>query len=61
MILAIDIGGTQFGVGLGTADGKIVKRVRRPTDRAGGADWMIDRILATGQDLLSRPGNLTVH
>ena len=51
-ILAIDIGGTQFGVGLGADDGRIVRKVRQTTDRDAGADWMVERILETGRDLL---------
>ena len=54
MILAIDIGGTQFGLALATADGKVVKRVQRQTDRHGGAQWMVDHLLRESKLLMAR-------
>ncbi len=54
MILAIDIGGTQFGLALASPDGRLVRRARGRTDRAGGAPWMIERILEAGHKLLGR-------
>ena len=53
MILAVDIGGTNFSLALGTSDGRIVERVTRSTDRSGGAEWMIERILKEGLRLLA--------
>ena len=41
--LAIDIGGTKFALAL-FEDGRIVKLERHATDRAGGRDWMLERI-----------------
>ena len=59
MILAIDIGGTQFGLALATRDGRLVKRARGHTDRSGGAPWMIERILEAGHKLLAgSPGKV---
>lgn len=54
MILAIDIGGTQFGLALSTPDGKIIKHCQRSTDRAGGAKWMIEHILSESQTLIKQ-------
>src|SRR5579883_562871 len=45
--LAIDIGGTKFTLGL-FQDGRLRERVWESTDRAGGPEWMLERIsLAT--------------
>jgi glucokinase len=41
--LAIDIGGTKFSVAL-FADGRMVRRESRATDREGGPDWMLENI-----------------
>ena len=60
MILAIDIGGTQFGLALASEDGRLVRRARGRTDRSGGASWMIERILEAGRKLLERsPGKVS--
>lgn len=53
MILAIDIGGTQFGLALVTADGQVIRRVQRQTDRSGGAAWMVDHILTESRELMA--------
>lgn len=42
--LAIDIGGTKFGVALFEGQ-RLATRLRRPTDRAGGPEWMLGQIL----------------
>ena len=39
MILAIDIGGTKFSMAV-FDDGRMVRRVTRATDSAGGREWM---------------------
>lgn len=54
MILAIDIGGTQFGLLLATSDGKIVKHCQHSTDRSGGAKWMIERIIKESHTLIQQ-------
>ena len=54
MILAIDIGGTQFGLVLAKKDGQIVKRLQRGTDRAGGAQWMIEQIISESRTLIEQ-------
>jgi glucokinase len=54
MILAIDIGGTQFGLILATTDGQVVKHLQRSTDRAGGAQWMIEQIISESRTLIQQ-------
>ena len=54
MILAIDIGGSQFGLALATPDGRVIKRIQHQTDRADHADKRIDRILAASKILISQ-------
>ena len=52
MILAIDIGGSQFGLALAAPDGRIIKHIRHQTnDRA---DKRIDRIIAESKTLISQ-------
>ena len=53
MILAIDIGGTQYGLALATREGRIVKRTTGATDRSSGAAWMIDRVVEEGRRLVA--------
>jgi len=47
--LAIDIGGTKFTMALFDG-GRMVERVSRKTDRAGGRAWMLERIAETGRE-----------
>ena len=54
MILAIDIGGSQFGLALASPDGRIIKHIQHQTDRADHADKRIDRILAASKTLISQ-------
>lgn len=44
--LAIDVGGTKFTIALFDADGRMVERESRATDREGGKDWMLGQIEA---------------
>ena len=53
MILAVDIGGTNYSLALGTPGGRILKRTTGSTDRSGGAAWMIERILKVGRRLIA--------
>ncbi len=53
MILAVDIGGTNYSLALGTSDGRIHQRTTGSTDRSGGARWMIERVLKVGRRLLA--------
>ena len=43
--LAVDIGGTKFGVAL-FEDDRMVRRESRPTDREGAKDWMLENVVA---------------
>ena len=54
MILAIDIGGSQFGLALATPDGRVIKHIQHQIDRADHADKRIDRILAASKTLISQ-------
>ncbi len=54
MILAIDIGGTQFGLALATPDGRLIKHIQCQTDRADHADKRVHRILAKSKALISQ-------
>lgn len=46
-LLAIDIGGTKFTMAL-FAEGRMVERETRATDRDGGREWMLERIREIG-------------
>ena len=52
MILAIDIGGSQFGLALASPDGRIIKHIQHQTN--DHADKKIDRILAASKTLISQ-------
>jgi len=51
--LAVDVGGTKFTVALFEQD-RIIERHSEPTDRAGGRDWMLDRIDSVVRDWMRR-------
>lgn len=53
MILAVDIGGTNFSLALGTPDGRILKRTTCSTHRSGGGGWMIERVLKVGRRFIA--------
>jgi glucokinase len=48
-ILAIDVGGTKLSMALFDDQENIVARETHRTDRAGGRDWMLDRITTIGR------------
>jgi len=52
IILAIDIGGTQYGLALVSTEGEVLRKRKGATDRAGGAEWMVERILEESRALL---------
>jgi glucokinase len=52
LILAIDIGGTQFALALAEPSGRILKQKRGRTERSGGAEWMIERLLKKARALV---------
>ena len=51
MILAIDIGGTQYRLAAVDARGVIKRLVRGKTDAGAGASWMIEQIVGKGSRL----------
>ena len=57
LVLAIDIGGTQFSLALAEPDGRILRRSAGTTDRGGGAGWMIANLIAKAKPLLALGGN----
>lgn len=56
LILAIDIGGTQFSLALAERDGRIVRRKAGATNRAEGARWMVEHILDAAGQLVEEAG-----
>jgi glucokinase len=54
VILAVDIGGTQFSLMLVREDGSVAEVRRYPTDRDGGAAWMVDQVVTRGRLLMDR-------
>ena len=53
MVLAIDIGGTQYRLAVIDRDGGVKRIQRAKTDAAAGASWMVDRIIEAGRKLTS--------
>lgn len=53
MILAIDIGGTHYKLALVDTAGGLHGLRTGTTDRAGGAGWMVERLLQEGQAMLA--------
>ena len=47
--LAVDIGGTKFGLAL-FEDDRIVRREFRPTNREGAKDWMLEQVVAIASE-----------
>ena len=43
--LAVDIGGTKFGLAL-FEDDRMIRRESRPTNREGAKDWMLEQVVA---------------
>jgi glucokinase len=56
LLLGIDIGGTKLALSLGTADGEIVERFRRPTEATGDPERDIARIADDARALLANAG-----
>ena len=53
--LAIDVGGTKFSMAV-FSEGKMIRRVSEPTDREGGRDWMLNRIVTLARAWQADPG-----
>jgi glucokinase len=56
LLLGIDIGGTKLALSLGSADGKILRRFRRPTDPSGRPEDDVARIADDARRLLAAAG-----
>lgn len=52
MIIGIDVGGTNTTGGLATEEGRLVVKLRRPTDRAGGAKAGLELIHGITAELM---------
>jgi glucokinase len=53
--LAIDIGGTKFSMAV-FSEGSMIRHLSEPTDRAGGREWMLDRIVDLAREWKTEPG-----
>lgn len=53
--LAIDVGGTKFSMAV-FSQGRMICRASEPTDRAGGREWMLERIVAVARGWQTEPG-----
>lgn len=53
--LAVDIGGTKFSMAI-FSEGQMIRRISEPTDRAGGREWMLDRIVDLAREWQASPG-----
>ena len=53
-VLAVDIGGTHFRVGLFDEQGRRLLVLDGDTDRAAGRDWMLEQLAARCRDLLAQ-------
>jgi glucokinase len=53
-VLAMDIGGSHFRVGLFDHAGRRLEVLEGDTSRSGGRDWMLDRLRGQSQELLKR-------
>jgi len=54
-VLGIDIGGTKLAAGVVDAEGRMLARDEAPTHAEEGLEPVLDRIVALGRGLLSRP------
>ncbi len=53
-VLAVDIGGTRFRVGLFDAEGRRLFLSEGETELSGGRDWMLNETRERAQDLIAR-------
>jgi glucokinase len=53
MVLAIDIGGTKYSLAVFDGD-RIIQRESRPTERSGGREWMLPRIIGLAKEWQDR-------
>lgn len=53
-VIAVDVGGSRFRVGLFDADGRRFLVSEDETSRSGGRDWMLEHIGERSKILLNR-------
>lgn len=53
--LAIDVGGTKFTMAV-FSEGRMIRRVSEPTNRDGGREWMLARIVELARAWQGEPG-----
>ena len=53
-VIAVDIGGTQFRVGLFDEDGRQLLVSEGATDRSGGREWMLEQIFELSNSLKAK-------
>ncbi len=53
-VLAIDIGGSNFRVGLFDRQGKRLAMIERETLRSGGRDWMLEQVRDRSREIIGR-------
>ncbi|MEN8182511.1 MAG: ROK family protein [Myxococcota bacterium] len=54
--LGIDVGGTKVALALGDEQGRVLARVRRPTEPSGNPQADLERLVADGRALLAQAG-----
>lgn len=52
-VLAVDIGGTHFRLGVFNGDGKRLSFYKGATQRSGGRDWMLGELRRLGSELVA--------
>ncbi|MHB1131913.1 MAG: ROK family protein [Chloroflexota bacterium] len=60
LVLAIDLGGTQFRVGLTNRQGEIVRRLSQPTEPQRGWQSVVQRIGLAAREIRGAAGDVTV-
>ncbi len=55
-VIAVDIGGTHFRLGLFDHEGRRLSVLDGETLRSGGRDWMLEQVRARSSDLLKKAG-----
>ncbi len=53
ILLAVDIGGHKHSVALVRDTGEVLRKIRRPTERAGGRRWLLPRIESACREILA--------
>jgi glucokinase len=58
MVIGIDVGGTKTSGGLASEEGRLIHQVRRPTDRAGGAQAGLKLICDVISELIQQAARM---